>query len=155
MAKKYIVELALGEREELRALLQGGKARVRRQYRARILLLADEGRTDEDIARVLHVGRCTVERARKRLVEEGLEAALSDRSRPGRARKLNGKQEALLVALACSDPPEGRLRWTMQLLADRLVELRVVDSITDETVRKTLKKTTSSPGSRDTGASRR
>lgn len=155
MAKKYVVELTPEERAELRALLQGGKARVRRLNRARVLLLADEGRTDEEIARALHLGKSTVERTRKRLVEEGLEAALSERPRPGKARKLNGKQEALLVALACSDPPEGRSRWTMQLLADRLVELRVVDSITDETVRRTLKKTTSNPGSRSTGASRR
>lgn len=90
----------------------------------------------------LGVGLSTVERTRKRFVEGGLEHALTDLPRPGKARKVDGKQEALLVALACSDPPEGRERWTMQLLAGRLVELGVVDSISDETVRVMLKKTT-------------
>lgn len=88
----------------------------------------------------------TVERIRKRFVEEGLEAALSERPRPGATRKLNGHQEAYLVALACGDPPEGKKRWSMRLLADRLVELGVVDGISDETVRRTLKKGTLSRG---------
>jgi transposase len=96
-----------------------------------------------------------VERTRQRFVEEELEAALSERPRPGQPRKLNGKKEALLVALACSDPPKGHQKWTMQLLADRLVELKVVDSIADETVRRVLKKTMSNPGRRSNGASRR
>lgn len=154
MAKKYIVDLTDAERTDLRKLLQSGKTRARRMYRARILLLADEGRTDEEIVRALHVGRSTVERTRMRFVEGGVERALTERPRPGKARLLNGKQEAYLVALACSDAPEGRARWTMQLLADRLIELRIVDSITDETVRKLLKKTTSSHGRRRNGAYR-
>ncbi|HUF68983.1 MAG TPA: IS630 family transposase [Longimicrobiales bacterium] len=140
MAKKYIVDLTEPERADLRKLLKGGKAGVRRLYRARVLLLADEGATDERIAGALYLGKSTVERTRRRFVEGGVERALTDRPRPGKARLLNGKQEAFLVALACSDPPPGRERWTMQLLADRLVELKVVDSITDETVRRTPKK---------------
>lgn len=155
MAKKYIVELTPEEREQLRNLVRRGKQRARRINRARILMLADDGRTDEQIWTALQVGKCTVERTRQRFVEEGLEAALSERPRPGKARKLDGKQEAYLVALACSEPPQGRDKWTMQLLADRLVELGVVDSIVDETVRRTLKKTTSSRGKRSSGASRR
>ena len=155
MAKKYIVELTPEEREQLRQLVRRGKQSARRVYRARILLLADDGRTDEEIWTALQVGKCTVERTRQRFVEEGLDAALSERPRPGKPRKLNGKQEAFLVALACSDPPNGYEKWTMQLLADRLVELRVVDSIVDETVRRVLKKTTSSRGRKSSGASRR
>lgn len=155
MAKKYVVDLSEEERDSLRQLVRRGKARVRRVNRARILLLADKDHTDEEIAQALQLGRSTVERTRKRFVEEGLEPALSERPRPGKARLLSGKQEAFLVALACSDPPEGRTRWTMQLLADRLIELNVVESITDETVRRLLKKTTSSRGRRNSGASRR
>ncbi len=155
MAKKYVVDLTTEERAELKRLLSGGQARVRRLNRARILLLADEGATDKAIAAALHLGKCTVERTRLRFVEGGLDRALHDRPRPGKARLLDGKQEAFLVALACSDPPEGRVRWTMQLLADRLVELHVVEAITDETVRRLLKKTTSNPGRRKSGASRR
>jgi transposase len=154
MAKKYVVDLTEAERDSLRQLVRRGKARVRRVNRARILLLADRDRTDEQIAQALQLGRATVERTRKRFVEEGLEPALSERHRPGKARLLTGKQEAFLVALACTDPPEGRTRWTMQLLADRLIELKVVESITDETVRRLLKKTTSSPGRGKSGASR-
>lgn len=142
MAKKYVVDLSSTEREEIEGMLGGGTARVRRLTRARILFLANNGQTDENIVSALGVGLSTVERTRKRFVEGGLEHALTDLPRPGKARKLDGKQEALLVALACSDPPEGRERWTMQLLADRLVELEVVDSISDETVRVMLKKTT-------------
>lgn len=154
MAKKYVVDLTADERAELKRLLSGGQARVRRMNRARILLLADEDVTDKAIAAALHLGKSTVERTRQRFVEGGLDRALHDRPRPGKARLLDGKQEAFLIALACSDPPEGRVRWTMQLLADRLIELRVVESITDETVRRLLKKTTSSPGRRKSGASR-
>src|SRR5688572_29879994 len=140
MAKKYIVDLTDDELAELRQLLKAGSSRTRRLTRARILLLANNDRTDEQIMQSLNVGRSTVERTRRRFVEGGMERALYDRPRPGKARKLNGKQEAVLVALACSNPPEGRERWTMQLLAGRLVELKVVDSISDETVRLTLKK---------------
>jgi transposase len=101
---------------------------------------------DAAIAAALHVGIATVERIRRRFVEAGLEAALQERLRPGGQCKLDGKQEAFLIALACSTPPEGRTCWTMQLLAGKLVELRVVDAISDETVRRTLKETSSSRG---------
>ena len=144
--KKYVVDLNEQEKERLEDLTTKGKSGARKIRRARILLLAEEGYIDEEIARALGAAVTTVERIRKRLVEEGLEAALSERPRPGAARKLNGHQEAYLVALACSDPPEGKKRWSMQLLADRLVELGVVDEISDETVRRTLKKGTSNRG---------
>jgi transposase len=141
MNKRYIVDLTADERAELRALLNAGVAPARRLTRARILLLADEGGTDQGIAAALHVHAATVERTRRRFVEGGVERALRDRPRPGGRPKLDGKQEAHLVALACSRAPEGRAQWTMQLLADRLVALGVVDAISDETVRRTLKKT--------------
>lgn len=141
MNKRYIVDLTADERAELRALLNAGVAPARRLTRARILLLADEGGTDQGIAAALHVHAATVERTRRRFVEGGVERALRDRPRPGGRPKLDGKQAAHLVALACSRAPEGRAQWTMQLLADRLVALGVVDAISDETVRRTLKKT--------------
>jgi transposase len=144
--KKYVVDLNEQEKERLKDLTTKGKSGARKIRRARILLLAEEGYIDEEIARALGAAVTTVERIRKRFVEEGLEAALSERPRPGATRKLNGHQEAHLVALACSDPPEGKKRWSMRLLADRLVELGVVDEISDETVRRTLKKGTSNRG---------
>jgi transposase len=146
MRKVYVVDLTPEEREELLGLLKGGQARVRKTNRARILLLADEGRTDEEVAEALFTSVSTVERTRKRFVEGGLERALNELPRSGGKRKLTGKQEAYLVALACSDPPEGKKRWSMQLLADRLVELEIVEEISDETVRRTLKKGTLSRG---------
>jgi transposase len=141
MPKRYIVDLAEDERAGLLALLRKGTAPARRLTRARILLLADEGGPDAAIAAALHVHAATVERTRRRFVEGGVERALRDKPRPGGRPKLDGKQAAHLVALACSAPPEGRSRWTMQLLADRLVELALVAAISDETVRRTLKKT--------------
>jgi transposase len=154
MAKKYMVSLADDERAQLLALTKRGKVSARRLSRAHILLQADTGLSDDAIAQALHIGTATVERIRKRFVEDGLEAALSERPRPGGQRKLGGKQEAFLIALACSAPPEGRACWTMQLLADRLVELQVVEAISDETVRRTLKKTSSSRGRRRPGVFR-
>jgi transposase len=144
--KKYVVDLSEDEKQHLEELTTRGKSGARKIRRARILLLADEGYIDKEIARVLGAAVTTVERVRKRFVEEGLEAALSERPRPGAARKLDGHQEAYLVALACSDPPEGKKRWTMQMLADKLVRLEVVEEISDETVRRTLKKGASSRG---------
>ena len=141
MNKRYVVDLCDGERTHLLSLLQGGNHRARKLSRARILLLASEGRTDREIAGALHLGLATVERTRKRFVEEGLEAALAEKPRPGAVRKLDGKQEAFLIALACSAPPEGREEWTMQLLAERMVTLGVVESLSDETVRRRLKQT--------------
>ena len=146
MAKRYRVTLTDAERERLRALARKGKGSARMVRRAQTLLLADEERTDEMIAAALHSGLSTVARTRQRFVEEGLEAALVDRPRPGATPKLGPKQQALVVALACTKPPEGRLRWTMQLLADRVVELAVVPAISDEAIRRLLKKGRSSPG---------
>jgi transposase len=151
MAKKSLVTLTDDERAQLLALTKRGKVSARRLTRAHLLRQADAGLADEAIARALHVGTATVERTRKRFVEEGLEAALSERPRPGGHRKLAGKQEAFLIAPACSTPPEGRACWTMQWLADKLVEVQVVEAISDETVRRTLKKTRSSRGSRRPG----
>jgi len=147
MKKKYIVTLTDEERRMLQEMLSRGKAAARKLTHARILLKADArpsgpGWNDEAIADGLEVGRATVERVRKEFVEEGLEAAL-ERRRPRRVyqRKLDGDGEAHLVALACQKPPEGRSRWTLQLLADRMVQLEYVDEISYQTVRRTLKKT--------------
>jgi transposase len=135
------------------SLIATGKAAALKRAHARILLKADAGAggpawVDTRIAEALEVSVPTVERVRQRFVEQGLEAALGRKrqERPSRERKLDGRAEARLIALACSAPPEGRAEWTMQLLADRLVELRVVESICDETVRRALKKTSSSRG---------
>lgn len=149
--KQHVVKLNDEEQAQLKALIHKGESNARVLTRARILLLAHDNCFDKDVAKALKVSASTVLSIRKRFVAEGLEA-LYDRPRPGGVPKLDGKQEALLVALACSQPEE-RESWTMQLLADKLVELRVVDSISDETVRRTLKKTTSSRGKRDSGVS--
>jgi transposase len=141
MAKRYIVTLTAAEREDLLALTKKGKIAARKLMRAHVLLQADARVSDEVIAAALHIGIATVERLRKRFVEEGLEASLTERPRPGGQRKLEGTQEAFLIALACSTPPEGRTCWTMPLLADRLVALGAVEAISDETVRRALKKT--------------
>lgn len=142
MAKKYVVELSSEERSDLLTLIKKGELGARKLNRAHILLLADENRRDETIATMLHTGLSTVARTRQKYVEGGLDFALSERPRPGAQLKLDGRQEAQLIALASSKPPEGRKCWTMQLLANRLVQLEVVDSISDETVRRVLKKTT-------------
>jgi transposase len=150
--KKYLVTLTGEERRALHELTTAGKASAFRQTHARILLKADQADggpawPDERIADALDVGLATIARLRQRFVEEGLEAALSRRpQRAHRPRKLDGRAEARLIALACSSPPEGRKEWTMRLLADRLVELEVVESVSDETVRRVLKKTSSSRG---------
>jgi len=146
MIKRYRVDLTEEERGQLLGITQGGKAAARRVRRAQTLLLAAEGHPDRVIAQMLHIGHATVERPRQRFVEEGFAAALSERPRPGSSPKLDGKQEAFLVALACTPAPEGRQCWTMQLLADRLVAEGVIEEISDETVRRTLKRGTSSPG---------
>ena len=151
-AKRYRVKLSEEERQELKELVSRGRAAAYKQTHARILLLSDETQEggamrDEEIARVLQVGRATVERVRRRCVEEGLERALGRKEQVNRRpRKLDGEGEAHLIALACSQPPEGRSGWTLQLLADRLVEREILDSISVETVRQALKKTNSSPG---------
>jgi transposase len=153
--KRFVVELTDEERASLRALTQKGKASARVIRRAHLLLLADAGKTDEQIHEALQIGIATVERLRKRCVEEGVEAALLERHRPGGTPKLGPNQEAFLIALACSDPPKGRACWTMQLLADEMVALGQVESISDETVRRTLKKGRSSRGKSAPGASPR
>lgn len=152
--KKYIVELTAEERRTLEQVVQRGKSSARKLTRARILLQADDGRIDEEIATALDVGIATVERLRHRFVEENLEA-LNERPRPGGQRKLSGKQEARLIAVACTPAPTGQPRWTLQLLADQAVELGFVDSIARETVRQVLKKTRLSPGSTGNGVCRR
>ena len=138
---KYIVSLAPEERAELEQLVKAGKAAARRLAHARILLLADEGHTDQQIAVATGAGRSTVERIRRRFAREGLDGALNDKPRSGAPPKLDGKQEAMIIALACSDAPEGRTCWTAELLANRAVELEVVESISETTVRRILKKT--------------
>jgi transposase len=149
---KYIVRLTSEERGALESLVAERRAAADKLLRARMLLKANIGQggpgwSDEKIAEAFEVGPSTIHRLRQRLVEDGFEAALVRRPKlRHRAPKLNGEKEARLVALACSGPPEGRGRWTLQLLADKLVELQVVDSISDETVRLRLKKTNSSRG---------
>jgi transposase len=151
--KKYKVTLTAEERQQLHDLVNTGKAAAKKLAHARILLKADAAPggpawLDPRIADALEVSVATVERVRQRFVEQGLDAALSrkPRERPARQPKLDGRGEARLIALACSAPPQGRKEWTMKLLADRLVELEVVDTISDETVRRVLKKTRSSRG---------
>lgn len=151
--KKYLVTLTPDERQSLHDLTSAGKASALKLTHARILLKADQAEggpawPDARIAEALDVGLSTIARVRQRFVEQGPEAALARKKqdRPSRERKLDGRAEARLIALACSDPPAGRAAWTLQLLADKLVELRVVDTICDETVRQALKKTRSSRG---------
>jgi putative transposase len=151
MPPRYRIRLSASERRELTALTRRGTHAARTLTRARALLLADRGLRDGEIATALGVAARTITRLRRRAIEDGVMAALHDRPRPGGTPKLDGPQEAFLVALACSDPPLGRSQWTMQLLAERLVELEVVDTISDETVRRTLKKTISSRGANSSG----
>jgi transposase len=151
VAKRYRVTLTDEERERLKELTRKGTASVRMVRRAQTLLLAADEERDEDIAKALRIGVATVERTRQRCVEEGVDASLRERPRPGARPKLGPKEQAMVVALACTKPPEGRTRWTMQLLADRVVEHEVVPDITDESIRRLLKRTSSSPGSRSSG----
>jgi hypothetical protein len=153
MAKKYLVTLTPAERAWLTDLISAGKRSALTITRARILLKADQAEggpawPDGRIAEALDCGLRTVERVRQRFVERGPEEALGRKKqdRPSRERTLDGRAEARLIALACSAPPDGRAAWTLQLLADKLVELRVADAVSDETVRRCLKKTSSSRG---------
>jgi transposase len=148
MKKKYPVNLSETERDDLKRLIASGTAPARKLTHARILLKADEGPkgdgwVDERIAEAVESSQPTVSRVRKQYFEDGLQAALNRRP-PNREyhRKLDGEQEARLLALACSEPPEGRARWSLRLLADRMVELEVVDEVSYQTVRRTLKKRT-------------
>ena len=143
MPKKHVVQLGDGDRQQLRSLLRKGHASARCLARARVLLKAHDGLTDAQIAEQLDVGVSLVSDVRRGFVQEGLQAALQRRAQPPRPaqRKLDGDAEAHLVTLACSRAPDGRKHWTLQLLADRLVQLQQVDSVSRETVRRTLKKT--------------
>jgi transposase len=141
MPKKiYIVDLTKEERRYLLDFIKSDKKSARKLNRARILLQADEGKSDSEIAEALHTGTATVHRTRQRFVTGNLDGALNERPRLGGQKKLDEKGEAVLETLAHSQPPAGRKRWTLQLLADRLVQLKVVDSISYETVRQELKK---------------
>lgn len=153
MRKLFVVRLPQEEREQLVALVKGGKASALKLVRARILLKADQQErgpawTDAEIADALEVSLKTVFNIRRKWVEQGLEAALERKQQdaPSKPRKLDGKAEAKLVATCCGPPPKGRAKWTLRLLAAKLVELEAVDSISPETVRQALKKTRSSPG---------
>jgi len=149
MAKKYVVKLKGRDRLELERKLRSGRESARTLARARVLLKCDEGCTDEEVIDAVGVSLGTVERSRKRFCEGGLDAALRDRPQPPRPqkRKIDGAAEARLVTLACSTPPDGREGWTLQLLADSMVKLKyVAGSVSDETVRRVLKKTRSSRG---------
>jgi len=153
MAKAhYIVELTTEERSQLEQLLRKGKVAAYKQRHARILLMADRGRysrgkmSDSAIGKAVHCGRATVERICRRFVVDGFEAALSRKNRTNYSRQIDGDAEAHLIALVCGNPPEGRERWTLRLLADRLVELEIVEHCSKDTVHRTLKKTNLSLG---------
>jgi transposase len=149
MNLRYRVELSQVERDELKALLSGGKHAVRKVKRAQILLAAEAGASDEEIAIRIGVGGSTVYRTKRRFVLGNLELALREEPRPGAERKLSGKEEALLVATACSSPPEGRARWTIDLLAGEMVRLTEHDSISRDTVRRRLAENELKPWRKD------
>jgi len=152
-AQKYPVVLTEAEKSELEAVVKRGKHTRREIQRAQMLLWSANGKTDLEIAGLLEVVPLTVATTRERWAKEG---RIADAPKAGRKKRLNGKQEAYLVALACSDAPEGRSEWTLQLLADKLLELKVIETpISYETVRETLKKTNLSLGKKNSGASRR
>ena len=144
MATKYHIHLTQENRHELESLIRSGESSARTQTRARILLLTDESqkkkKRTEEIASALMCSLPTITKIRKKFVEGGVENALYDKARPGATPKITGEIEAQLTLLACSAPPEGRVRWTLQLLADRLIELKLVDSLSDVAVMHRLKK---------------
>src|SRR3978361_1370676 len=148
---RYRVELDEAERARLTAMLGGGKHAARKIKRAQILLAADAGVGDEEIARVVSVGGSTIYRTKRRFVEGNLEAALSEEPRPGAPRKLSGPETALLVATACADPPEARARGTLELLADKMVRLTDHDDLSRETVRRRLGENALKPWRRGLG----
>src|SRR5580700_9118049 len=149
MNVRYRVELSQTERDQLGALLSGGKHAVRKLKRAQILLAADAGASDETIASAVWVSGSTVYRTKRRFVEGNLELALSEETRPGASRKLSGKETALLIATACSNPPEGRKRWTLDLLAGEMVRLTEHEGVSRETVRRRLAEDDLKPWRRD------
>lgn len=146
--KKYRVKLKQEERSQLEKWTQTGKVSVRKLKRIQALLLSDESeaglaKPDQEIAEVLGLSAMTVSRVRQRYVGEGLEAAVNEKPRPGARRKFSGKDRAVVTALACSDPPDGYAKWSLRMLADKLVELELVESISHDSVREILKKTSS------------
>src|SRR5207237_2968470 len=149
MNVRYRVELSQIERDELTAMLGGGKHAARKLKRAQILLAADAGSCDAEIARSVRVSLSSIGRTKRRFVEGNLERALSEEPRPGAERKMTGKEEALLVATACAKPPAGRKRWTLTLLADTMVKLTDHDSLSGETVRRRLAENDLKPWRRD------
>ena len=153
--EQYAVRLTPEEREQLNRLVRSGKSSARIVVRGRILLKVDEGWTAPQVAAALDVAKSTVFRIKRRYAQEGLDSVLQDRVQANRFRKLDDRGEAHLIALACSDAPEGHDHWTLQLLADRMVELELVESLSYETVRLKLKKTSSSRGRSSSGASPR
>jgi homeodomain-containing protein len=160
--KRYVVRLSADEREHLETLIRKGKSPAQRLLKARILLKADvseagEGWSDSRIIKALETSESMVYRVRKQLVEEGFEAVLSRKQRamPAVARIFDGEKEAKLIALACSKPPKGRVRWTLRLLENKVVEVGIVDRASDSTIGRTLKKTLSSPIAASNGSSRR
>ena len=152
---KYVVDLSKEEQTQLEALIRKGRSGARKQTRSRILLKINEGMKVQDVMKALDVSEEMVYRARQRFVEEGLDAALHDKPRPGQKLKLNDRQCAHVIALACSDAPAGHDHWTLRLLADKVVALGFAESISHETVRSVLKKTTSSRGKVNNGAYRK
>src|SRR5512136_763475 len=138
MKRVHVVNLKEDERAKLNQFLRKGKSSARSQTRARILLLADEGLEDDEIVATLKVSKSTVCRIRKRYCQGGLDYALNEKPRIGAPKKIDGRVEAQLTLLACSDPPEGRSRWTVKLLADRLVDMEVIDSISHMSVHRLL-----------------
>lgn len=155
MRKIAIVRLTDEQRADLNRRLERDALKGRQRRRHEILLLADQGQTDEQIVTATGASRSTVERLRQRFTREGLQPALTERKRCGAPAKLDGKQEALLIALACSQAPEGQAKWTARLLANRAVEMEVVESISESSIRRLLKKTRSNRGKNGRGASRR
>ena len=153
--EKYIVRLTPEERNRLERLVRAGRSSARITARARILLKTDEGWTAPRVAQALDVSEATVLRIKRRFTEDGLDEVLKDRLQAHRYRKLDDRGEAHLIALACSDAPEGHERWNLRLLAERMVELGVVESLSHEAVRLRLKKTSSNPGRSGSGASPR
>ena len=142
MDKVYVVKLTGKERQRLLAIVNKGQTKAAVIRRAHILLKSDEGRSDREISELLYIHEDSVRNTRKRFVEDGLQAALEDKAKPKTEPKLNEQQQAHLVAIACSQPPEGQARWTLELLAAQLVKDGVVEGISPETVRLALKKTT-------------
>ena len=153
--KRYTIQLSTEEREQLNRLVRSGKHAARVVTRARILIKIDEGWNVPQVATALDVAEGTVYRVKRRYAAEGLDGVVRDRVQANRFRKLDQKAEAHLIALACSDAPEGHDHWTLRLLADRMVELGLVESLSYETVRLRLKKTPSSRGGSSNGASPR